>query len=70
MTESAWPKWRYHRTCPDGKIFYAAEDVPDGWVDTPAKIHSTETRPKLTPLPNWNDDEDEQPRRGRPRKVK
>lgn len=32
-----WPSWRYG---PDGasKICYAAEDVPDGWFDTPDKL--------------------------------
>lgn len=41
-----WPAWRYG---PDGegKIFEKPEDVPKGWVDSPAKVKkaSSEAKP-------------------------
>lgn len=27
-----WPSWRYHPSCPEGRIFQKPEDVPEGWV--------------------------------------
>jgi hypothetical protein len=31
-----WPSWKYHPTTGEGQIFQSEEEVPDGWVDTPA----------------------------------
>lgn len=33
-----YPAWKYHHTCPEGQIFECEEDVPKGWVDSPADI--------------------------------
>lgn len=30
--------WMYHKDCPQGRVFASEYDVPDGWVDSPAKI--------------------------------
>lgn len=37
MEEITWPSWMYG---PNGaaKICNGPEDVPDGWVDSPAKV--------------------------------
>lgn len=35
---SYWPSCKYHQDCPEGKIFESPEDVPEGWVDSPADI--------------------------------
>lgn len=36
-----WPAWRYHKS-EEGKlekqIFTHPDDVPEGWVDSPAKV--------------------------------
>lgn len=32
--------WAYCADVPTGQIFASAKDVPDGWVDTPAKIEA------------------------------
>jgi hypothetical protein len=49
-----WPSWRFG---PNGEaeIFECEEQVPEGWLDSPAKFDEQETAP--TPRP-----------RGRPRK--
>ena len=47
MTDESkdWPSWRYG---PDGQeaIFHKAEDVPEGWVDHPAKVGTEPEAPK------------------------
>lgn len=35
-----WPKIFYHRTAPDGRVFYRPEDVPVDWVSGPHLIRS------------------------------
>jgi hypothetical protein len=36
--------WRYHKDCPEGRIFESEADVPRGWVDSPAKIKTVKPR--------------------------
>ena len=43
-----FPRWKFHRTCPDGKIFQRAEDVPEGWVSGPHLIHQEPPTPNGT----------------------
>ena len=47
MTDEStnWPSWRYG---PDGQegIFHKEEDVPEGWVDHPAKVGVEPESPK------------------------
>lgn len=42
MKDTAWPRWRYHKTLrPDGKIvrsFEENEELGLGWVDSPAQF--------------------------------
>jgi hypothetical protein len=40
----AWPSWRYSAECPDGQIFQSEDEVPEGWVDHPAKIGKPQTK--------------------------
>lgn len=42
-----WPAWMYHigrfgRV--EGQIFESADDVPPGWVDSPAKLKTEEEK--------------------------
>ena len=31
-------QWLYSKDCPKGRIFEEGEDVPEGYVDSPAKL--------------------------------
>ncbi len=55
-----YPGWRYG---PNGEaqIFQCAEDVPEGWYDTPQEAVARAQKPVETPS-------EEKPKRGRPKK--
>lgn len=36
--------WAYHHSCPGGKIFPHADAIPEGWVDSPAKVEPPKKR--------------------------
>ena len=48
----SWPAWRYS-TSDNGEmlsqIFECEDDVPEGWVDTPAKLKLEAPAPKKKP---------------------
>ena len=44
-TPKGYRAWRYHPSCPEGKIFWS-DEAPEGWVDTPAKLKDFETPKK------------------------
>lgn len=67
-----WPRWFFHFDCPDGKIFQTADEVPEGWVESPADIKS-EPLQKMEfddNLYSVGDAERKRKPPGRPRKVK
>ncbi len=40
----SYPRWRYHKNLPQGKIFYNADEefsAGEGWVDHPLLINIT-----------------------------
>jgi hypothetical protein len=37
--------WRYHKDCRAGKIFDDEDGVPEGWVDSPAKLPPAPANP-------------------------
>ena len=47
-TEETFPRWKFHHTCPEGKIFQRSEDVPEGWVSGPHLIHQDPPTPNGT----------------------
>lgn len=55
-----WPSWRYHEDCPEGKVFEAEAEVPEGWVDHPAKFGAGEATPKKRGRPSAKKDETEE----------
>jgi len=68
--------WMYHERCPEGRIFADGEEIPYGWVDSPAKLGKpyNEVMPDALGKPEPSEPEeqvpDQQPkrRRGRPPK--
>ncbi len=34
--------WMYHADAPEGRLFSNTDDVPAGWVDSPAKIEEAD----------------------------
>lgn len=45
-----WPSWRYHESCPEGQVFQAEIDVPEGWVDHPSKLGNAKPAPVSAPV--------------------
>lgn len=36
--------WAYHSSCKDGQIFPHPDAIPEGWVDSPAKVELPKKR--------------------------
>lgn len=55
------PAWRYHRSCPSGKVIYTDKELAKldaiGWVDHPGKINNN---PVTTSINDVSDKTEEQ----------